>query len=126
MSKFKIGDIVRLREGSAFFSQSKGEKGEVLGEEDSDGWVSVEWESGYENTYEVEDLYLAVEKGKMTSAKYCLSDSGGKLLGLFSSKKDLNEKIEDLLGEDIDIKDSLVVYEVSQARLVSVGWSIKY
>ena len=56
--KFKVGDMVRIRENSEFFGQQ-----DDYGKIKSVGrWFTVEWKNGYSNAYTAKDLELKPTK----------------------------------------------------------------
>jgi hypothetical protein len=57
MRKFKIGDKVKIRKGTRFYSQSR-LIGEIVGFEDSE-WYKVKFTNDYKNAYKDEDLEFA-------------------------------------------------------------------
>ena len=51
---FKVGDKVKIRKTSDFYSQNIFD-GNIIGKDDM-GWWRVEFDDGYKNTYETHDL----------------------------------------------------------------------
>jgi hypothetical protein len=55
--EFKIGDRVRIRPDSSYNSQCS-DIGTVVKSTSSRGWISVDFDNGYQNSYPAEDLYF--------------------------------------------------------------------
>jgi hypothetical protein len=55
--EFKIGDRVRIRPDSSYNSQCS-DIGTVVVSSSSRGWISVDFDNGYQNSYLAEDLYF--------------------------------------------------------------------
>jgi len=62
MSKFAVGDRVKIIPNTEFHYQAPGQVGTVIDPDSvDDTWVSVDWGNEYRNGYPVTDLVLVYE-----------------------------------------------------------------
>lgn len=74
MSKFKVGDLVRLSKTSRFYRDGGNQLNDNIGTVEKVGhWINVVWINGinreFRNAYLVQDLLLASSKGEQTMGR---------------------------------------------------------
>lgn len=125
ISKFKVGDKVRIKKDSDFSSQEKHGVGTISGKGYL-GWWTVDFKDGYENSYRDTDIYKVGKDDKPTPVQFILKYMRDEdPFEEFESKKDLNKRIKELL-EDRDVReDSMEVFEVKKHFKVKVNKSVR-
>ncbi|MDQ3816302.1 MAG: hypothetical protein M3362_01260 [Acidobacteriota bacterium] len=129
---FKVGDRVRIKKSSVYAHQNSG-NGVIIGES-SDGWVTVKFDDGYDNSYIADrDLESVTGKGKRgrprTKApkvnfllKYDLDEDP---IEEFETMDQVKERIDHLVKNESSLKkESMVVYEVKRKKVVSIQTKI--
>ena len=123
MSKFKVGDRVKIAKTSQYYPYRSRANG-IITEFDSDS-IQVKFDDGNQNSYREIDLVLLNNQKLMTPTHVVVLEEDRDPAKFFTSKKDADDFIKDLSDRQEVKKDSIVIAEVKNVKKVSIYKQLK-